>query len=202
MIVRRRDIPLLGFLSECNKTSLKKKILDCGAGGGSPPLAIFHEHGYECHGIEISKSRLKTAQNYAEQNKLNLNIILGDMCILPYENESFSFVFSHHTIHHMKKTDIKKSIEEMERVLVSEGLLFVNVPSVERSDYGQGEEVRKGEFVKRRRGKDSFHSYFEDDEADSYFQKTKIIHKMKWYLMKSEEWADGLVMLEYITRKK
>ena len=94
MIVRRRDIPLLGFLSTCNKTSLKKKVLDCGAGGRSPPLAIFHEHGYECHGIEISKSRMKTAQNYAEQNKLNLNIILGDMRTLQYCKASFSPSFA------------------------------------------------------------------------------------------------------------
>jgi len=42
MILHRLDTPLFDFLNECNKSTLEKKILDCGAGGGAPPLAIFH----------------------------------------------------------------------------------------------------------------------------------------------------------------
>jgi len=69
MILHRRDIPLIGFLNECNKSSLKKKILDCGAGGQFPPLAIFFAKGYECHGIELSEKQIEAAQNYVNEHK-------------------------------------------------------------------------------------------------------------------------------------
>jgi len=105
MILHRRDTPVLVFLNECNQSHLPKIILDCGAGGGFPPLAIFHREGYKTYGIEISDSQIERAQAYEQEYNMQFNIIKGDMRELPYEDESFSFVFSHHTIHHLCKND-------------------------------------------------------------------------------------------------
>ena len=55
------------------------------------------------------------------------------MLELPYEDSSFSFVFSHHTVFHMLKVDIKRAIDEMRRVLVPGGLLFVNFPPTNKN---------------------------------------------------------------------
>ncbi len=35
------------------------KILDCGAGGETPPLGLFHESGFETWGIDISPEQLQ-----------------------------------------------------------------------------------------------------------------------------------------------
>jgi len=79
MSLHRRDYPLLGFLEECNKISLDKTILDCGAGGRRPPLAIFHKAGYKTFGIDILDSQIALATEYAKEHHMVFNIIKGDM---------------------------------------------------------------------------------------------------------------------------
>ena len=202
MVLHRRDTPLLDFLNECNKSSLDKKILDCGAGGGTPPLSIFFQDGYVTHGIEILDSQIARANKYAEEHNMQLNIINGDMRNLPYEDESFSFVFSHHTIHHLCKKDIAIVMKEMERVLVSGGLIYVNFPPYESRGYGAGEEREKGEFVIVIEGEEVMHCFFEDDEAEDFFKNFDIISKKKWILLKNEGWVDNVAMIEYIAKKK
>ena len=200
--LHRRDTPVLDFLNECNKSNLPKKILDCGAGGGHPPLAIFYNEGYETHGIEILDSQIERAEKYAQENNMDFNIIKGDMRELPYEDQSFSFVFSHHTIFHMSKEEVGKAIKEMERVLVLGGLIFINFPSYDCVGYGEGTEVEKGEFLQMEFGEEVLHSYYEDREADMYFENFDFISIRKWILLKNEGWVDNMGMIEYIARKK
>lgn len=203
MTLHRRDYPILGFLQECNKISLEKKILDCGAGGRNPPLAVFHRAGYETHGIDNSDSQIDRANNYAKEHKMEFNIIKGDIRELPYEDESFSFVFSHHTIHHMPKVEIEKTIKEMERVLRPGGLIFVNFPSIDSTSYGGGEEVAKNEFLQiEADGGKITHCFYEDKEADSYFKNSEILSKRKWKLLINSGWSHGLSMIEYTAKKK
>ena len=40
-----KQIPLYRFIMYCNETNMEKTILDCGAGGDSPPLSLFAEYG-------------------------------------------------------------------------------------------------------------------------------------------------------------
>ncbi|MHA1435593.1 MAG: hypothetical protein ACTSO7_17270 [Candidatus Heimdallarchaeota archaeon] len=47
-----RDFPVLFFKNECNKIEMEKTVLDCGAGGRRPPLALFYKDGYKTAGIE------------------------------------------------------------------------------------------------------------------------------------------------------
>lgn len=200
--LHRRDTPVLDFLNECNKSPLPKKILDCGAGGGAPPLAIFHNVGYETHGIEILDSQIERAESFAKNNDMEFNIIKGDMRELPYEDESFSFVFSHHTIFHMSKREVGKAILEMTRVLVPGGLIFINFPSYDCVGYGEGEEIEKGEFLQMEFGEEVLHSYYEDREADMYFEIFDFISIRKWVLLRNEGWVDNMGMIEYIAKKK
>jgi ubiquinone/menaquinone biosynthesis C-methylase UbiE len=200
--LHRRDIPLYGFRNLCDQSSLPKKILDCGAGGPTPPLRIFYEHEYECHGIEISKEFLSQAEEYALKNRIYLEIIGGNMLDLPYEDSSFSFVYSHHSLFHLLKVDIKRAIDEMRRVLVPRGLMFLDFPILRSNDLIDGKKIGKGEFGCMHGIEGHIHSYFEDDEADVFFEGMEIIHKMKWEILKSEETIDWFSMIEYVVRKK
>jgi ubiquinone/menaquinone biosynthesis C-methylase UbiE len=164
-------------------------------------LRIFHQYGYECHGIEISRDNLHNALEYAEKNTMNLVILEGDMRELPYEDSSFSFVFTHHSVFHMRKTEIRRAVDEMRRVLTPEGLLFINLPTMEREDRMHGKKVGKGEYESKHGNEVVIHSYFEDEEADFYFQAMKYVQKRKYTIFKSEGWGEGISMLEYIMRK-
>ena len=192
---------MYGFRNLCNQSSLPKKILDCGAGGSTPPLRIFYEHDYECHDIEIKRARIDQAEEYARQNDCYFQIIEGNMLELPYEDGSFSFAYSHLTITHLLKVDIKRAIDEMRRILVTGGLLFINFPTTRPKDEIDGKVIGKGEFGCVHGIKGHIHSYFEDDEPDAFFEGMEIVHKMKWKILKSEEFLDWISMIEYIVRK-
>lgn len=195
--------PIYTLLSYCNKSSAEKKILDCGAGGKYPPLALFHQHGYETYGIDISENQLKRSESFCKENNLELNISYGDMRDIKFDDESFGFVYSYNAIFHMTKKDIEKGIKEMERVLKKGGLLFVNLLSVEDMGYGQGKELEKGEFCEVYDGEEVIHTYYEDTEGEKYFTGFDIIDKRKRII---ERYIEGRkykqVFIDYIGLKK
>ena len=164
------------FFIDVFTKNMEKKILDCGAGGATPPLSLFYEHGFETHGIDISIEQIKLAEEFAQKKGQKLNIIKGDMRSLPYEDESFSYVLSYNTIFHLSKNDMKKAIKEMRRVLKKGGLLFVNFMSVDDKYFGEGKEIRKGEFVLTdENGEERFRSFLENSEINEYFEGFKLL---------------------------
>jgi len=174
---------LTEFLSFIQKNDLEKVVLDCGAGGPRPPLALFHEWGYECHGIDISQSAIDSATSFTAEHGLSLNLKIGDMRNLPYDNESFSFVYTQNSICHLRKEDQKKAIDEMLRVLRPSGILYVDFMSTESSycglpDLGKDIGIHEYHYIDED-GADVLHTFFDDDEADCFFQDAEIATKLK-----------------------
>ena len=171
--------PLYKFLRYCNSSALEKLVLDCGVGGDSPPLQLFYEYGYETYGIEISGEALKQAVSFCKENDVELNILKGDMRKNPFRDEMFGFVYSFNTIPLMSKKDVAIAMSEMERVLKTGGLCFVNFVSI--VDEAPAD------------------SHFEDNEPNQYFSNFKIIHKEKRIILigKKEKQA----YIDYIARK-
>lgn len=191
------------FLKYCNSSTLEKEILDCGAGGYNPPLFIFSNYGYKTFGIEICKDQIEKSNSFCEKNKINLNIVKGDMKILPFEDNRFSFVYTYNTTVHMQKKDFEIVIKEVERVTKSRGLFFVNFLSFECSTYGKGKEVNRGEFIQSDEEGDVLFCHYEDSEAENYFLNFDIIHKEKKIverLIDGEKYISGFI--EYILKKK
>ena len=139
--------PIYIFLNYCDSSPLEKKILDCGAGGPNPPLSLFHESGYQTYGIEISEDQIYQSSLFCKEHNVHLNIIQGDMKDIPFQDVSFSFLFSYNTSVHIKKSDFSIAISEFFRVLQPGGLCYVNFLTHECSTYGAGTEINEGEFI-------------------------------------------------------
>ncbi len=191
--------PLYEFLRQSTASANERNVLDCGAGGSRPPLALFHRHGYSTYGIEIAVGPLEQAQEFCRESGMPLNIFQGDMRKIPFATETFSNVYSFNAIIFMTKPDIEIAMSEMERVLKPGGLCYVNFMSVEDPDdrpfckNAPAQDLLKSErFAKH-----------EDDEADSYLTGFTILRKEK-------RWVDKLhgngrlvqVTIEYIARKR
>jgi cyclopropane fatty-acyl-phospholipid synthase-like methyltransferase len=172
-----RQNQLFTFLLYCNDIELKKEVLDCGAGGNCPPLAIFAEHGYKTHGIEIDDKQLELAKKFEAAKGLDLGIIKGDMKDLPYEDNSISFIYSYNSIFHMSKKEIEKVIIEIRRVLPVGGLTFINFASTHDQRSCVGKQVGAGEYLQVECGEEVLHSFFDDNEAEGYFQGFDILYK-------------------------
>ena len=196
---------LYTFLKIIDSSPLEKIILDCGAGGKRPPLALFNQRGYQTHGIDISKNAIRAAYRFATENDLNLNIRFGDMRKIPFENNSFSFVYTQNTLCHLSKKDTKIAISEILRVLIHEGMCLIDFVSVD-SSYCNEEEmgtlVGDYEFKMKERDEDFYHSFFQDKEADQYFSDVVILRKDKIkseYLSHKPPYSD--VRLYYYIKK-
>jgi len=201
-----RATPLYEFLRYCNNTNMERKILDCGAGGQQPPLYLFYQYGYKTFGIDISEHAIKTASDFSRKNNLNidLNINLGDMREIDFEDESFPYVYSYNTIMHLSKKDITKAMKEMERVLAKNGLLYVNFGSEDSQIGDRGEMIGEGEYLVPVGGNETaLHSFLTDDEADIYFRNFKLLHKDKTMLYRFEEGKLEFILgeINYIGKK-
>ena len=176
-------LSLYRFLKLIEPVELEKNVLDCGAGGPRPPLALFYDRGYETHGIDISEPAIAASEKFAKEHDMDLNIIKGNMREIPFDDASFSFVFSQNSICHLTKKDVTKAIREMGRVLKPGGYLLVDFMSTESSYYGSpflGEEVGDGEYQYIDDDGDKvFHCFHSDGESDKYFTELKIIRIIK-----------------------
>ncbi len=135
LILRPNAAPLYTFLSfiqsRRDELALGNKILDCGAGGVLPPLAVFHQHGFETWGIDVSDTQLQRAQDFCAEHDLPIQLQKGDMRQLPFEDAAFDFVYEHYSMCHLSKQETAVAVGEMQRVLKPGGLCFLGVISLE-----------------------------------------------------------------------
>ncbi|MHA1137427.1 MAG: class I SAM-dependent methyltransferase [Candidatus Thorarchaeota archaeon] len=175
----------------------EKRCLDCGAGGGRPPVALFAFYGFDTVGIDIDEDRLKMAVDFCKDENLQVNLQEGDMRNLDFPDESFTAVFSYNTICHLSKKDTSVAMSEMIRILQPGGYIFVNFLSVDDFRHGRGEEVAPNEFVHQ-----TLHTFFEDGEPEAFFDGTEIVWKLKWVEQSPHEgeWINGAT-LAYLAKK-
>ncbi|WP_105616307.1 class I SAM-dependent methyltransferase [Vallitalea okinawensis] len=195
--------PLYNFLKYCNNSSLEKIILDCGAGGANPPLSLFYEFSYETYGVELCEDQLAKACDFSEVHNMDLNIIKGDMTILPFDNEFFSFLYSYNTTVHMRKHDFKKAIAEFHRVLKAGGLSYVNFLTEECETFGKGTQISEGEFKQTEDGEEVFYCHYKEEEIHQLFCNFDMLYKEKRIVERN---IDNKIFksayLDYIIKKK
>lgn len=170
-----RSTPIYEFFKLCEASPLERRVLDCGAGGKHPPLTLFLDRGYETYGIEISRTELMRAQTFCKQNHIDLNILRADMRQIPFNDESFSFVFAYESIFFLTERDIAIAMNEIQRVLKPKGLCFVTFRSVDdtrRRTFPPAHPVRAMLGSKQL-------AYHEDDEPEKYFRRSRILQKKK-----------------------
>lgn len=198
--------PLYTFLLYTNGEGLEKEVLDLGAGGERPPLALFAEHGYKAYGIDCNEEQIERASRFAEKHDLDLNITMADLRELPFEDNFINYAYSYNTIFHLSKKNILQAVREIERVLRPGGLCFINFASSDDFRSSIGEKVGEGEYLQEEWGELVLHSYHHPAEAETYFEKVglKVIFKERRIRegmnRKGEKITRGFI--DYIVQKK
>jgi len=88
------------------------KVLDIGC-GKAYLLYEFSQviDGSEVAGIDISEYAIQTAKN-----EMKPFVQVGSAVELPYEDNTFDFVYSINTLHNLYNYDLQRALKEMERV--------------------------------------------------------------------------------------
>ena len=102
------------------------RILEIGYGGGSTIKNLLAlNKNLEIHGIDISKESYRTAQRAHSDSirKGSVQLKIGNVENMPYQNNYFDRIFAIQT--HIFWKDIKKSFQEVYRVLSSNSTLII-----------------------------------------------------------------------------
>jgi tRNA (uracil-5-)-methyltransferase TRM9 len=107
-------------------------ILDAGCGNGKNMMKTSHNF----IGLDMCEELLKIVRTKAtKQNKTNiLDLILGSVTNLPFENQQFDGVMSIAVVHHIKSfSDRIKAFEELIRVCKKGGQVLITVWQMENN---------------------------------------------------------------------
>ncbi|MCC2617227.1 methyltransferase domain-containing protein [Aestuariibacter halophilus] len=110
-----------------------KVVLDvaCGAGYGSHLLA--QRQSKQVCGVDISSETVEYAQHKYQLEHLSFR--QGDVCALPFEDNTFDVITSFETIEHIDETQQIKAMGEFQRVLKPGGVLLISTPNLNSGLY-------------------------------------------------------------------
>lgn len=101
-----------------------QKVLEIGYGAGTDHLSLASRGGV-MYGIDITPKNREITSKLFEMQGYKSELIVGDAENLPYENNSFDFVYSFGVIHH--SPDTNRIISEIYRVLKPGGRCYITV---------------------------------------------------------------------------
>ncbi len=158
-----------------------KRVLDLGCGTGRH-LIHLSKLGFEVYGFDVSPMALSLAREWLTEKGLAAEIREHRMeDPFPYADDFFDAVISTQVIHHNLIADIMITVNEIERVLRSMGVIFVTFPiySYVPSEGDRNwrlEQIEPGTYIPRNGPEAGIpHHYFTLEEVDSVFSGFEIL---------------------------
>jgi SAM-dependent methyltransferase/uncharacterized protein YbaR (Trm112 family) len=105
-----------------------KVLLDIGCSWGRWSIAAAKK-GYLPVGLDPSVGAILAAKRMANRLGLPFHGVVADARFLPFRASSFDVVFSYSVLQHFSKVDARAALEELRRVLRSDGTFLVQMAS-------------------------------------------------------------------------
>ncbi|MCK4481233.1 MAG: class I SAM-dependent methyltransferase, partial [Candidatus Lokiarchaeota archaeon] len=147
-----------------------RRVLDLGCGTGRH-LIYLSKKGFEVFGLDASPKALEISEKWLNEEKekaeLQLHRIEHEF---PYENGFFDAIISIQVIHHNLMKDIIFTINEIERILKSKGIIYITFPRLgggSKIDNWELKEIEKGTYIPQAgREKGLPHHFFTIEEIN------------------------------------
>lgn len=174
-LLKRDSHPEIGKIADIFEKEKIKRILDLGSGGGRH-LVYLARRGFDAYGLDLSPTGLAYTLGVLANEGLTAHLALHDMSTLPYDEDYFDAIISIQVIHHNKLESIKRTIDEITRVLRRQGLIWITMPVSKNEPSTKQKEIEPGTFLPLNgREKGLPHHYFKMEEIPLLFSSFKII---------------------------
>src|SRR5687767_692315 len=105
-----------------------ERLLDIGCNWGRWSIAAARK-GYQPVGLDPSLDAVLSARRVCKQLDVNADFVVGDARFLPFADNSFDTVFSYSVFQHFSKENVRISLDEIRRVLKTDGIALVQMPN-------------------------------------------------------------------------
>lgn len=162
------DLSISPFVIKAKDILLKhncKKTLDLGCGNGKHSIYLSSS-GLDVYASDIDCSRI--IKNIKKLNLSNLIIHEHSFTDIPYDDDFFDAVICTSTLHHAILSDIEQGINEIYRILKSNGYFIFDFLSTLDASYGLGTKIEKNTFIGSRSDEENIpHHYTNEIELKS-----------------------------------
>lgn len=123
---RKPFLDLVQKYVECLKNRGSVNILEIGCGTAIDSYYIAQVTGANVWAIDISPESIRFAESLKKHFNREINLKVGDVTKMDFENNSFDLIFSQGTMEHFKNP--MPVMKEQVRLLCNNGYLIVDVP--------------------------------------------------------------------------
>lgn len=154
-------------------------LLDLGCGLGRHAI-LFAKNGFNVSAVDLSEYAIKYLDSWKEKEKLNILTKVCDMKKLPFENNSFDYVWAYHTLSHTDTIGFQVILAEIKRVLKPSGTIYLSLCSKDTWSYKDADYpiVDENTIIKTSDGpeKNVPHFYVNLNDIIKYFFNFELIH--------------------------
>ena len=170
----------------------EKKIIDIGCGSGRFTIALAQMGVKEIVGVDLGESGIKIGEEFARKlNLKNIKFIKNDILSLPFDDESFDFVFSKGVLHHTG--NLEKGLDEYHRVMKKGGIGYLYL-------YGSGGIFWNSRKKMREVMKDIPMQYTQKVLEIIGMPNKRYVFVDSWYVP-IEEYVDRKWLENYLSKK-
>lgn len=164
---------IIPFLKEMNC----ERILDLGCGTGRHSI-LLAKNGFRTYSTDISLSGLSILIDKIQCEKYkNIYVASCDMKDLVYKDNYFDAVICVLTLDHGIREEVKKTINEIYRVLSPGGIVLFDSMSDGDESFGKGIKIEDHSYMSSLEGEDNVtHHYTNETEMKKFCSKFSETH--------------------------
>jgi SAM-dependent methyltransferase len=141
------------------------KALDLGCGVGRHVMQ-FARMGFQAYGLDRSPHALATTRSKADSEQLSVDLRLGDITALPYDDHEFDYVLAYNVVYHGDEITLARTLAEVARVIRPGRWYQATMLSKRNHEYGCGVEVSRNTFRQPDAQDDKVHEHLYCDFRD------------------------------------